>query len=98
MPPIEPISGDTPTSATWRGRIRRSIALVIAMRASTIAPVGCEPRPVGLLVEELLEALGAALLGVEEADLIHLGHQEILRVLVVHVAHTAVRGLGGVQH
>src|SRR5580704_9515540 len=99
--PKEPGDGEAPTMAIARGRNMRSIAARIGGPGSggrsTIALVSAEPRPEALVIEELLEPLAAAVLGVEEARLGALGHQVFVRLLPGHGLHVPHGGLGGAQ-
>ena len=83
--PSEPGVGEAPTIAIERGRSMRSIggraACVPSAVASLIALIGAEAGPEALLVEELLQALVAAAFGIEEARLMALGHQILVRHL-----------------
>src|SRR5947209_7986753 len=102
LAPREPGDGEAPTMAIERGRSMRSIA----DRAdppepgtgSTIALVSAESRPEALVIQELLEPLVAAVLGVEEASLGTLRHQVFVRLFPGHELHVAHRRLGGPQH
>src|ERR1700704_4633827 len=99
--PSEPGAGEAPTMAIARGRSMRSIAERSGRDGtcggSCIALVSAEPGPEALVVEELLEPLGAAVLGVEEARLGALGHQILLRHFPRHEPTVTHRRLGGAQ-
>ena len=93
-------------SASARRRRSRPSAVAAAARSpgawpagsrrpcSLIALVSGEARPEALLVEELLHALVATALGVEEASLMALGHQILVRHLPRHALDVAHRLLG----
>src|SRR5258708_6562599 len=99
LAPSEPGEGEAPTMAIERGRSMRAIADRADERAgSSIALVSAEAGPEALVIEELLEPLAAALLGVEEAGLGALGHQVFVRLLPGHELHMTHRSLGGPQH
>ena len=68
------------------------------MRQAGRPLVGLQPRLDPLLVEELLEALLAAMLRVEELRLLELGVQVVLRLVPAHRAAVLVAELGGAQH
>src|SRR5258708_6403325 len=100
--PKEPGDGEAPTMATARGRNMRSIAdridgRPVSCAGSTIALVSAESRPKALVIEELLEPLATAVLGVEEAGLGALRHQVFVRLLPGHALHVPHGRLGGPQ-
>src|SRR3954447_9839348 len=97
--PRDPGDGEAPTMATERGRSIRSIADRTGVGAvSAIALVTAEPGPEAFLVQELLEALLAPLLRIEQASLIILGHQIVVGVVVRHVTYATIGGLGCAEH
>src|SRR5450755_92775 len=102
LAPRDPGDGEAPTMAIERGRSMRSIADRAEPpglgAGSTIALVSAEPGPEALVIQELLEPLVAAVLGVEEAGLGALRHQIFVRLLPGHELHVAHRRLGGPQH
>src|ERR1700691_6145402 len=94
-PPIASGSGDTPTMAMDPGRSSRPAPGILP---SALTLIGPEAGAVGFLVEELRHAPVAALLGIEEARLVHLGEQVILGVVPAHLKHPAIGVLGRAQH
>src|SRR5262249_60509233 len=70
-------------AARERSRPRRLLALE-----------GAEARTIGLVVEELLHALAAAVFLVDEAQCVALGVEVVRRLRLVHEAHRAQRFLG----
>src|SRR5262245_14195941 len=63
-----------------------------------LALEGAEAGAVGLVVEELLHALGAAVLLVDEAQGVALGVEIVGGLRLIHEAHRAQRLLGVAQH
>src|SRR5665213_1173926 len=92
--PGEPTSGDTPAIAIERGRSSRAMSI----SRLAIAPHRCQAGAEGFVVEELLQALGTALLGVLEARLHALRHEIFVRLLPRHADDVAHRMLGRAQH
>src|SRR5665213_2276932 len=92
--PGEPTSGDTPTIAIERGRNSRAMLI----SRSAITPHRCQAGAEGFIVEELLQPLAAALLGVLEARLHALRHKIFVRLLPRHADDVAHRVLGRAQH
>src|SRR5215831_3329986 len=72
--------------ARERSRPRRLLALE-----------GAEARTIGLVVEELLHALAAAVFLVDKAQCVALGVEVVRRLRLVHEAHRAQRLLGIAQ-
>src|SRR3972149_10232666 len=100
-PPSDPGGGEAPTMAIERGRSRRPIAACArraAVAGSLIALVSAKAGSKTLVVEELPEALGAAVLGVPEARLDALGHQIVVGYLPWQALHRPHGLLAGAQH